>query len=177
MHIADGAPAAQDRNPDLLIGWATAGRASPSLGLSATSSASLGHWGHEPSLPGPSRPCLSLQTRLQAGANNGSTLSCVRALYRRESVSAPRTGLQPKRPGPPLGQGQACLAWGPWPQPSHQHGGQAACSFLLVTLGSISPSHLTPHLKCYVLPKPNPAAWCGGIGRKKQFCVAFLEKS
>ncbi|XP_036753783.2 solute carrier family 25 member 48 isoform X5 [Manis pentadactyla] len=31
-------------------------------------------------------PLDTVKTRLQAGANNGSTLSCVRALYRRESV-------------------------------------------------------------------------------------------
>lgn len=118
--------------------------------------APLGWWGCESSGPGPSHPCLSPQTRLQAGVNYGNTLSCIRTVYRRESVSAPLGQGQEQYPsGTPTKSPKlpAPRHHGPSPDTSHQAVGGPIRSCRLPTL-------LTRHLTCCVFPQVNSATSC-----------------
>lgn len=91
MQVEERGPAWLGLTPDLLPGWVTLGRAFPCLGLGTGSLAFWEQQGGEASLPGP-HPCPSPQTRLQAGVGYGNTLSCIRTVYRKESVSVPLVG-------------------------------------------------------------------------------------
>lgn len=96
-----------------------------------------------------SPPCLSLQTRLQAGVGYGNTLSCIRMVYRKESVSAPWAGgqaLEPHPPGSSTEWGEAHPGLGTWPQPCHrQVGWRPVCSHSshLAPFSLTSSHHLT----------------------------------
>lgn len=87
---------------------------------------------------------VSPQTRLQAGVGYGNTFSCIRTVYRKESVSAPPEGgwghsrqdLSQNGPPPPPAANPSpphARAQGLRPQPSNQHTGWEVHAFLLIT--------------------------------------------
>lgn len=100
---------------------------------------------------------VSPQTRLQAGVGYGNTFSCIRTVYRKESVSAPPEGgwghsrqdLSQNGPPPPRRQSLPTPRPGPGAeasalQPAHRVGGPCLPAHHTIT------SHHTSNITCYL---------------------------
>lgn len=88
-------------------------------------------------------PCLSPQTRLQAGVGYGNTLSCIRMVYRKESVSAPRAGCWSSTH-------RGLPQHGAKPTQARRAGGQVVPHHTWLSF----PAHPAPCPRQHVLPEP-----------------------